>query len=112
VGGPGEHMSASRSLADSPAVPSRHQVADRDTVMETARAILSTHRPHPDDGTCAGCYALWGRWIYFGDCPQVNWVRRAVETYTARDNAPAAPQDRPHDVRVCQLSTVAGRYRR
>jgi hypothetical protein len=109
MGGPGEHVTASRSLADSPAVPSRQQVADRDAVMEAAWAILCTHRPHPDDGTCAGCLVLWGRWIYFGDCAQVVWARRVVETYAACDDGLGEPLGRSHGVRVCQLSTVAGR---
>jgi hypothetical protein len=105
VVGPDEHVTASRRTADSSAVPSRQQVADRNASMDAAWAILSTHRPNPDD-TCAGCFALWDRWISFGDCAQVGWARRVVETYAACDDEPAEPRQRPHNIRVYQLSAI------
>jgi hypothetical protein len=88
VGGHDEHLTVSRTLADLSTMPSRQRVADRDESMDAAVAILSAHVPNPDDGSCAGCRAQWGRWLYFEDCAHADWALRVVETHTAWDDDP------------------------
>jgi hypothetical protein len=86
VDGPDEHLTVSRNLADLLTLPSRQRVADRDESMDAAVAILSMHMPIPGDGSCAGCRAQWGRWLYFEDCTQADWALRVVETHAAWDD--------------------------
>jgi hypothetical protein len=92
VDGHDEHLTASRSLADLSTLPSRQRVADRDESIDGAVAILSAHVPNLDDGSCTGCRAQWGRWLYFEDCAQADWALRVVETHAAWDDDPPDPR--------------------
>lgn len=93
---PGEDLTTQRRLADLSTLPTRQRVAERDTAMNAAEAILSAHVPDSCDNTCSGCRIQWDRWIPHADCPQVAWARRVIETFVAWDDA--VPSQDLHDV--------------
>jgi hypothetical protein len=67
-------------------MPDDDVVRRRQTSMDQAATVLNTH-VSTADGLCAGCLAVWGRWVPVTGCTQLIWARSVIETHGVPDEA-------------------------